>query len=267
MKIDVLTNIKIKNIPHVNLIHAYKTEADDDYQVNLSNEKEQMHCMLITTEGSGYVRLKNKQKIDLHKKSIFWGNILSISYIKSTGNIWKFHCYWFQSYGIDIPNNLLMTNPHLDLQKEIDTIDKIITFGNSDITENIYISNTLFQYRLLRYLQTYKKKTLSKNSLFNEIIYYINTHITEKLQISSISNHFHFSEKHIRFLFRREANCTPKEYIVSRKLEQIHLLLRSSPLTVEELSEKYSFPSSSLLIKYFKQKYGISPHKIRTTLR
>ena len=264
MKIDVMTSLNIKNIPHINLIHAYKTEADGDYLVNLSNEKEPMLCMLITTEGSGYIRLKNNQKFNLPAKSIFWGNVLSISYIKSIGNIWKFHCYWFQSYGIDVPNNLLVSDPHFDLQKELISIDKIISLGNMGTIENIYLANTLFQYRLLRYLRSYNKKSPHKSSVFNEIVCYINTNLTKKLQISSIASHFHFSEKHIRTIFKQESNCTPKEYIINRKLEQVYLLLRSSPLTIEELSEKYSFPSSSLLIKYFKQKYGVSPHKIRT---
>ncbi len=265
MKNDIHMTNHIQAPAYVNLVVVYKTEAKENYHVDLFPDNDSMMCMIVTVNGTGQVQLKNKEKILLPTKSIFWGNILEVANLESKSDTWNFNCYWFKSYGINVPSNICVKNSNLDLEKEEQNVNKIIELGKTNVPENIFMANALFQYRLLRYIQAFKLSTSEKTLFFNKVLYYINSNITKKINISNIAKHFNYSEKHLRTIFKQYLNTSPKQYILDRKLEHISYLLRSTSLSIEELSEKYSFSSPSNLILYFKKKYKTTPHKIRTT--
>lgn len=264
MKIDIFKKTEIQNIPHLDLVIVYKTETDDNYTTHIFNENDLMNCMIVTTEGTGMVKLKNKHSISLPTKSVFWGKMPSILSLSSTSKIWKFNCYWFVSYGISIPENTCLKLNNLDIQKENNTVLRILSFMQSDIPEELYMANGLFQYRLLKYVRAFSiNHQTTSNKLINEIIYFINTHIKEKLTISAIAKKFNYTEKHIRNIIKKQFNITPSQYILNKKLEQIYNLLQSSSLSIEKLAEIYNFTSTSALIIHFKKRYGTTPHQTR----
>lgn len=264
MKIDIYQKSQLQNIPHVDLVVVYKTETDNDYIANIYNENDLMNCMIVTTEGNGLVKLKNKHAIELPEKSVFWGRMPSISYLKSKSTTWKFNCYWFISYGIDIPENVCITISNLDIEKENNTVLRILSYMQSNTLEELCMANGLFQYRLLKYVRVFSiNHQTTSNKLFNEIIYFINTHLKENLTVHNIAKKFNYSEKHIRNVIKKQLNLTPSQYILNKKLEQIYNLLQSSSLSIENLAEMYNFASTSALIIHFKKRYGTTPHQTR----
>ncbi|MFA7140741.1 MAG: AraC family transcriptional regulator [Proteiniphilum sp.] len=63
--------------------------------------------------------------------------------------------------------------------------------------------------------------------------------------------------------FKKCFGQTPYQWLLERKMEEVHSLVLSSDLTVTEIASIYGFRSVSHLVNLYSKWYGISPHKNR----
>ncbi len=85
------------------------------------------------------------------------------------------------------------------------------------------------------------------------------------ITLSDIAKHSSVSIRALQLGFKKYRGMTPLEYIRGVRLENVNLVL-SDPLnlmTPKELALKAGFTNYYLFSKYFYQRYGISPDKIR----
>ena len=68
-------------------------------------------------------------------------------------------------------------------------------------------------------------------------------------------------------LFKKAANTTPAEYIISVRFSNAKLLLSESELTISQISEMCGFSDASYFSYYFKKSFGITPGEYRLTKR
>lgn len=63
--------------------------------------------------------------------------------------------------------------------------------------------------------------------------------------------------------FKKSFDNTPYQWMLDRKMEEIHSLVINSDMTITEISKMYDFKSVSHLVNLYSKRYGVSPRKNR----
>ena len=249
----------------VSLTSVYNTHVYGYYRNNLLSDPRDMYCLIITLKGTAQILLKDNATVALTEKKLFIGQISKMQALMSDCEHWHFVCYWFIPHNITLPQNKVFALKELDVEEESDTSTRIIQLLQTQIASKIHFANSYFCCRLFSYLDEINPSEQKSTEIIERIIAFINSHIEEELQVRDIAKEFRYCEKHIRFLFKSKLGLTPKQYINKIKLENVRHLLSTSNLTLQEITDKYSFASVSHLINNFKTEYGLTPSAFRET--
>ena len=63
--------------------------------------------------------------------------------------------------------------------------------------------------------------------------------------------------------FKKSFGKTPYQWMLDRKMEEIHSLVINSDMTITEIAKMYDSKSVSHLVNLFSKRYGVSPRKSR----
>lgn len=101
------------------------------------------------------------------------------------------------------------------------------------------------------------------DSVFNDVIDYINNNLDQPLTIDSLCARFHISKNVLYQQFREQLNTTINSYITDRRLDAAKQMLKSSNLPVYIIAEKAGFGCSTYFNRVFKEKTGMTPASYR----
>ena len=85
----------------------------------------------------------------------------------------------------------------------------------------------------------------------------------ENPTLASLAKELGYSESYLSRKFHEETGCTVKEFLLQQKLKKAKTLLKSSNLSIVEVSEKLGFCSPSYFGKLFRESTGMSPGEFR----
>lgn len=63
--------------------------------------------------------------------------------------------------------------------------------------------------------------------------------------------------------FKKCFSQTPYQWLLDRKMEEIHSLVLSSDMSITDIAKMYEFKSVSHLVNAFSKRFGTPPHKSR----
>jgi len=137
-------------------------------------------------------------------------------------------------------------------------------FGQDLLDVSFFISlmiflNEIFAKKDGSQLQTSKKYSRLYEQ-FNDILSYINQHLSEDLNITDLSAHFHLSSSYLRRIFKTETGTTINKYIVAQRISLAKSLLTEG-YSVADACDKCGFRDYSNFLKTFTKLVGISPKK------
>lgn len=92
-----------------------------------------------------------------------------------------------------------------------------------------------------------------------EYIHYNYNHI----RVSDIADYIGITRSYLTHIFKQKLNVSPQEYLLTYRLEQSCRLLRSTNLSIQEISEKIGYENPLTFSKIFKNSYGLSPKNYR----
>ena len=92
---------------------------------------------------------------------------------------------------------------------------------------------------------------------------YILRHLHDRICLQDLSEICHRSPNYISDLFVKELKTRPLLFIRERKLEYAKYVLKTTDLSVTEVSSLVAFPSVSSFIRYFKEYYNVTPQQYR----
>ena len=98
------------------------------------------------------------------------------------------------------------------------------------------------------------------NQQVQEILAYINQHITEAITVEQLAEQFYISTSYICRIFKATTGTTINKYINARRITIAKSLLTMG-LGVSEVCEKCGFNDYSNFLKAFTKAVGISPKK------
>jgi AraC-like DNA-binding protein len=100
-----------------------------------------------------------------------------------------------------------------------------------------------------------------------EAVSFIHRHPADDIGINDVAAAVHLTPRAVQYLFRRQLDTTPTEYMRRVRLSHAHQELvaaTSATSTVTEIAQRWGFAHTGRFAVLYRQTYGQSPH---TTLR
>lgn len=131
--------------------------------------------------------------------------------------------------------------------------------------ETAVIANTMqliVQFRRAVLDKSTNKMRAEKPDLLDQVMAYIELHLSEKISLMDISRHFYVSESTISQIFRKKMGVSFYRCVTQRRLITAkNLILEGAPL--ERVAEQTGFSDYSTFYRAFKGEFGISPRQFR----
>lgn len=105
------------------------------------------------------------------------------------------------------------------------------------------------------------------NQIIKNITHYIATNYKEQLNLQTIAEKFQLSTYYLSRLFKRINNMSMTEYVNSVRLREAKVLLESTNLHIEEISEAVGYNTTTHFTRTFKTGTGTSPQTYRKLYR
>lgn len=116
---------------------------------------------------------------------------------------------------------------------------------SSDNKEQPAITNNSYQY--------------FQDELFQDIINFMDSNVTEPLTIEEICTKFNISRSSLQTLFKKNLDISPKNYMVNLKLKKSKELIHENKFTISEIAYMLGFSSIHYFSRTFKQHFDITP--------
>ena len=254
---------KKENPPYFFLSRVGWHKCNDLYSVN--RPKGGSYLIIATVGGCGSMCVAGKS-YDLPVGSIaLIPRNTAHSYRTPAGGSWEF--YWMHPKG-ELADRFLdsVAKEGVLLSQSADNfaplIENLLSLSLNDSQDNdIAISHAISDV-----LHLVAKNLLSPRSapsLSDEAIKYIKKHYGEKISISDIAGSLFISENHLIRVFKKDVGVTPHKYLNDYRILTSAYFLRSSALSIREISESVGFSSTSLFITSFKRVYGCTPNEYK----
>ncbi len=92
---------------------------------------------------------------------------------------------------------------------------------------------------------------------------YIEEHLHEPISLSDLALQGGLSLYYFARRFKDITGASPKQYILSKRLERAYLLLSQDTYSVSEVAYQTGFTDQSHLVRYFKKYWGLTPKALR----
>ena len=101
------------------------------------------------------------------------------------------------------------------------------------------------------------------NPLIENIKNYIKANLEFDIKISQIAKTFHYNERYLGRLFKREMNMSFRDYITRQRLTQSKMLLKNTDNTVLYIANKLGFNNVTYFNRQFKKHFDMTPTQYR----
>ncbi len=104
----------------------------------------------------------------------------------------------------------------------------------------------------------------SNNDHVQKILKYIESNITKKLTLESVSREIGLTKEYIAYIFKKEIGCTVTEYINERKMLLAKELMAYENMSLLELSSHLGYENYTYFSRLFRRHFKISPRELRS---
>lgn len=92
---------------------------------------------------------------------------------------------------------------------------------------------------------------------------YIRKNLYKKITLQNVSNYIYISPKYLSRLFKKVEGISFKQYKLKLKMEDAKEMLRNTGMTIEQISNKFSYMNVESFSRIFKKLNGINPSEYR----
>jgi len=164
-----------------------------------------------------------------------------------------------------IPSHFVSTN----LSDYIRIYDRLCYQGEKLDSEgkDCILLNQLIFLVLSNVCQThyYNTEESREGRVLTETCKYIQENFQRDISIKELADNVSFSTSYFYKIFKKAADTTPADYLISVRLSNSKVLLSESDLTVAQIAEQCGFNDASYFSFYFKKSFGITPSEYRTS--
>ncbi len=92
------------------------------------------------------------------------------------------------------------------------------------------------------------------------------TNVEKNIDLQQLAKQYHISYANFRKMFKKYTGMSPRQYHLELKVMRAKELILTSDKNIKEISDELNFDSIHYFSRYFKQKTGYSPTKLRKTI-
>lgn len=169
-----------------------------------------------------------------------------------------------------LTERLLEINPKRELgyfdpklYDNMPTFSRYIATNNKMPYHSVVETNGILHQLLSGFLGHAKLKPGSKDVRINNALKYIHENTDKDVSVAYLADVSCVTEDHFIRLFKKEMNCTPLKYILSKKIEKAQLLLITTDMPIRDVALELSFDNVSYFNKIFKHYTDKTPGKYR----
>lgn len=106
--------------------------------------------------------------------------------------------------------------------------------------------------------------TLSRAEIiFNDFISMVEENFKQERRVSWYADKLCITSKYLSEVVKNVSKRTPTDWIDTYVTMELRVLLRTSNLSIKEISERLNFSNQSFMGKYFRERVGVSPSTFR----
>ena len=227
------------------------------------------HLLLFSLNDGGILHLHGNSPIQIPAYTVAWippqrGH----AYYTIPDKLWEF--YWLDVAEDEIlhfaeifDENSLLYLPNMDLIcKEMEHLLIIRNLNRQDFqVESSRTIGNIYHYLLQKSLSN--QKTGKQDELVLKIIRNMESTYESELSLLDLSSKYFISVPQLIRRFKDHTGMTPHAYLMLVRLQAATTYLQHTNLSIEEISHRIGFPSTSNFILQFRKRYGIAPSKYR----
>lgn len=92
---------------------------------------------------------------------------------------------------------------------------------------------------------------------------FIDHNYEKDIKVNDIANYIGIDRSYLTNIFKKIMHISPQQYLINYRLEKARNLLKSTNLSISEISEQVGYPDPLSFSKIFKMYYKISPTEYR----
>lgn len=104
--------------------------------------------------------------------------------------------------------------------------------------------------------------TVRKEQLLKQICTYVVEHLAERINLSTVSEHFQVSISTVTQLFQYKSDMTFHQYLTHRRMAAAEALI-SRGIPLEEVGKQVGYNDHSSFYRAFRQHFGTSPREFK----
>ncbi len=101
------------------------------------------------------------------------------------------------------------------------------------------------------------------NSMVDQAIEYIQSHLAEPLTVESIAANAGYSPSYFSHVFQKETGVSPYRFVVRSRMDCAMQLLQTTRLPIQDIAFQVGFNSVANFSYAFRKEKGMSPHECR----
>lgn len=115
--------------------------------------------------------------------------------------------------------------------------------------------------------RTKKKIDSYQEKIFHDFIHLVSENYMRERRVVFYAQKLCLTAKHLSHIVKKTSRKTASQWIDGYIIRNAKLMLLSSPLTVQQISDRLNFPNPSFFTQYFKRKTGKTPKEFRMTVK
>ncbi len=235
--------------------------GDTTFQIDKNQHHVQFGDMMLIPPHTKHRIISHNEKIP-YRRYIFWLSIDFYNYLAKSSSCFKYIVEYvhehqqFLFHLDEISFNTLQT-------KMIRLLEEMRgdRFGK-EIQLQLYVNDLVLHINRFVYEQIESKSNSNNNTLYYNLIEYIETNLTNELTLESIAEHFYVSKYHIAHIFKENIGISIHQYITKKRLSLCQQAMKSN-LNITDIYQTYGFGDYSSFYRAFKKEYGISPKEYK----
>ncbi|MDT8391382.1 MAG: substrate-binding domain-containing protein [Lentisphaeria bacterium] len=105
--------------------------------------------------------------------------------------------------------------------------------------------------------------TTDEDPAIRLLLDFMHTNLAEPLQIEDIMLQSGLKRRALERRFQKVCGTSPKQYLISLRLEKVRQLLETTRLSVSEIGQLSGIPKVSYLCEMYRKRYGLTPLEFR----
>ena len=248
--------------PHVRLEAVWYVEADWTYSVSRKYSPEDNTLIAIRTlTSSGSISMFSGIEYELGPNSLIMFDAGEIAGYAASHDGWQFYWFEFVVRGKRPERIGEVMEIHMSAQERIELERCFISLGSGNAQE-CALADMLFGY-LLADWQLRATDVGAEGMSPQDIVALLEKGRRERITIAELAREAGMCERSFRDAARMATGLAPKAYMLKGEMTAAMELLRTSNMSVSEISACFNYSSPFYFSRVFKKYYGVSPQHVR----